>query len=130
MFRPGAFALVSHVGFPPIPVIPLTPTCGHSRLCGNFMRMDVCEEKVLLSPDRCGRVAIVRRPDGLLCLYQHWHWTSESQQALGAGPVVDRRWTTVYDPVLYDDVDPLPGVYGTIEDAEREARRLIREHGS
>lgn len=37
----------------------------------------------------------------------------------------DRRWTADHDPALYDDVEPLPGIYGTIEDAEREARRLL-----
>jgi hypothetical protein len=87
--------------------------------------MDIREEKVLLSPDGLGRVAIVRRSDGLFCLYQHWRWTIEAQQALGVEPVQDHRWTTEYDPALYLDVEPLPGIYGTVSEAETEARRLL-----
>jgi len=45
--------------------------------------------------------------------------------------VEDRRWTTAYDPALYDDeVEPLPGIYGTVQDAEREARYLLGLEGS
>lgn len=86
--------------------------------------MEVQEEKVLLSPDRYGRVAIVRRADGLFCLYKHWRWSPETQRSLGVGLVDDRRWTTAYDATLYEDVEPLPGIYGTVEDAEREARNV------
>ncbi len=91
--------------------------------------MDVREEKVLLSPDLYGRVAIVARADGLFCLYQHWRWPPETQRAFRAEPVEDRRWTEDYDPRLYDGVDPLPGIYGTVEDAEGEARRLLGLEG-
>lgn len=87
--------------------------------------MEVREEKVLLSADRYERVAIARRADGLFCLYQHWHLSPETQRSLGVDPVEDRRWTADRDPTLYDNVEPLPGIYSTIEDAEREARRLI-----
>lgn len=87
--------------------------------------MGICEEKVLLSADRYGRVAIVKRADGLYCLYRHGHWTPGTQSSFGIEPVEDRRWTTAYDPRLYDEVDPLPGIYGTVEDAEAEARRLL-----
>ena len=87
--------------------------------------MDVQEERVLLSPDGYGRVAIVRRMDGLFCLYRHWRWTPETQRAFGVQQVEDRRWTTDYDPCLYDGVDPLPGIYGTVAEAKREAERLL-----
>jgi hypothetical protein len=87
--------------------------------------MDIQEEKVLLSADGYGRVAIVRRSDGLFCLYQHWHWTPETQRSLSVGPVEDRRWTTNYNPALYEDMPPLPGIYGTVDDAQREAERLL-----
>lgn len=80
---------------------------------------------MLLSPDHYGRVAVVARADGLFCLYRHWRWPPETQRSLGVEGVEDCRWTTDYDPRLYDDVDPLPGIYGTIEDAEGEARRLL-----
>jgi hypothetical protein len=87
--------------------------------------MEMQEEKVLLSADRLGRVAIVRRKDGLFCLYGHWHWSVETQRRLGRGQVQDLRWTTQYDPALYDEIDPLPGIYGTMDDAERQARYLL-----
>lgn len=92
--------------------------------------MNVREEKVLLSPDRYGRVAVVARTDGLFCLYEHWYWRPETERSLGVEAVEDRRWTTDYDPRLYDDVDPLPGIYGTVEDAEGEARRLLGLEGT
>jgi hypothetical protein len=87
--------------------------------------MHVNEQKVLLSDDRYGRVSIVRRLDGLFCLYQHWHWTPEAQHALGLEPVADRRWTLEGTAALYDGVEPLAGLYDTLDDAEREARRLL-----
>ncbi len=92
--------------------------------------MDIHEEKVLLSADRYSRIAIVRRPDGLFCLYRHWRWSPETQRAFGIGSVQDRRWTTDYNPALYDHVEPLAGIYGTIEDAEREAVNLLAREPS
>lgn len=87
--------------------------------------MDMHEEKVLLSPDRYGRVAIVRRSDSLFCLYQHWHLTPETQVAFHVELVEDRRWTVDCAPEMYEGLEPLSGLYGTVEDAEREARRLL-----
>jgi hypothetical protein len=87
--------------------------------------MDVHEEKVLLSANGYGRVAIARRRDGLFCLYQHWHWSPEVQQAFGLINVEDRRWTQDGTPEMYEGVEPLSGVYGSVEDAEREGRRLL-----
>lgn len=87
--------------------------------------MDVDEVKVLLSPDRYGRIAIVRRFDGRFCLYQHWHWSPETQAAFHVEPVEDRRWTVDSTPEMYEGVEPLSGLYGTVDDAEREARRLL-----
>lgn len=87
--------------------------------------MNIQEEKGLLSSDGHGRVAIVKRADGMFCLYLHWHWTTETQCSFGIVPVVNRRWTEDYDSHLYDDVEPLPGIYGTVKDAEAEARRLL-----
>lgn len=89
------------------------------------VRMEVREEKVLLSPDRYGRVAIVRRADGHFCLYAHWRWVPETQSSFGVTPIEDRRWTTEHDPRLYTDTHPQPGIYGTVEDAEAEAKRLL-----
>ena len=89
------------------------------------------EEKVLLSEDRLGRVAIVKRNDGHFCLYAHWRWSVEVQRAFRVQNAQDIRWTTDYDPALYYDsthdieVKPEPGIYGSMEEAEREARVLL-----
>jgi hypothetical protein len=91
--------------------------------------MKVREQKVLLSPDGYGRVAIVKRADGLFCLYQHWLWTPDAQRSLGLERVEDRRWSAEYDATLYEGIEPLPGIYGTIDDAEHEARRLLGLNG-
>lgn len=102
------------------------------RTCGvraNHFSMDVDEQKVLLSDDGYGRVAIVRRQDGLFCLYQHWHWTPDAQRSLGIEPVKDRRWVRERARELYDGVEPLSGLYGSAEDAEVEGRRLLGLNG-
>ncbi len=82
------------------------------------------ERKVLITPDGLGRIAIVRRPDGMFCLYEHWRWSVEMQKAMRVQPVVDRRWgDDDYDRIaLYEDIDPLPGLFGSVDEAEREAR--------
>lgn len=88
--------------------------------------MGIREEKVLLSADGYGRIAIVRRSDALFVLYEHWRWPPEIQTAFNVAPVENSRWTDAYDPRLYDDdTVPVPGVYGTVEDAEKEAVRLL-----
>jgi len=48
--------------------------------------MNIQEEKVLLSSDGHGRVAIVKRADGVFCLYLHWHWTTETSARLALCP--------------------------------------------
>ena len=90
----------------------------------NGKTSSVDEQKVLITPDGFGRIAIVRRPDGMFCLYEHWRWSADTQAAMRVEPVVDRRWSDGdYDrDALYEDVDPLPGLFGSIEEAEREAR--------
>jgi len=50
---------------------------------------------------------------------------NRNQCSFGIVPVMDRRWTEDYDSRLYDGVDALPGIYGTVKDAEAEARRLL-----
>lgn len=81
------------------------------------------EHKVLITPDGLGRIAIVRRPDKLCCLYEHWLWPAATQAPMRVEPVRDRRWADPYDrAALYEDAEPLPGLFGTIDDAEREAR--------
>ncbi len=83
-----------------------------------------CEQRVLLSPDGFGRIAIVRGSDGFLRLYEHWRWDVESQHAFDVRPVRETRWVDEpYDRAsLYAEAKPLPGLFNDIEDAEREAR--------
>lgn len=82
------------------------------------------ERRVLITPDGLGRIAIVRRPDGMFCLYEHWHWSVDDQIAFGVSPVSDRGWSDQgYDRKrLYSDNEPLPGLFGSVDEAEREAR--------
>jgi hypothetical protein len=93
------------------------------------------EEKVLLSNDGRGRVAIVKRTDGLFCIYAHWRWPLEVQRAFNVEPIQDLRWTTDFDPTLYYDAThqietrPRPGLYDTVEAAEKEARTLLGLNG-
>jgi hypothetical protein len=84
----------------------------------------VDERKVLITSDGLGRIAIVRRSDGMFCLYEHWRWSLDMQKAMNVQPVELRHWNDAeYDrDALYEGIEPLPGLFGTIEDAEREAR--------
>lgn len=88
--------------------------------------MSTEELEVYITPNGLGRVAIVRRPDGLFCIYRHWIF-SKSARALSnmdlGGP---ESWHS--DPIsaaeLYKDAIPLRGLYGTIDDARREIKSL------
>lgn len=107
-------------GFRPIPAISAGLRSAH--LPRQNWLMD--ERKVLITPNGLGRISIVRRPDGMFCLYEHWRWSVEVQKAMKVEPVKDRRWTdTDYNrDALYEDVEPLPGLFASVEEAEREAR--------
>jgi hypothetical protein len=82
------------------------------------------ERKVLITPDGLGRIAIVRRPDGMFCLYEHWRWSIDMQRAMEVEQVEDRRWNNAnYErDALYEDLEPLPGLFGSVEEAVREAQ--------
>lgn len=97
--------------------------------------MAIHEEKVLLSNDRLCRVAIVRRPDGLFCLYSRAYLSIDVQKELGFRDLREMRWTTDYDPAFYEDsfddepASPLRGLYGSVEEAEVEARHILKLDG-
>jgi len=85
------------------------------------------ERRVLISPDGLGRLAIALRSDGFYSLYEHWLWSSEQQKFWNVEPVDPRGWIerNVDPALLYDDrVQPLPGIFQTIEQAEVEARSI------
>lgn len=82
------------------------------------------EQKVLITSDGFGRIAIVRRGDGRFCLYEHWRWTAETQKAMNVQPIVERRWDgDDYDrEAIYEYAEPSSGLFATVDEAEREAR--------
>jgi hypothetical protein len=87
--------------------------------------MDVQEVEAILSADRLGWVAVVSRPDGLFCLYEWWHWDLETQKRMRVEPIAERVWSFEFDQAIYQHKEPLDGIYGTVEDARREGRRLL-----
>jgi len=84
------------------------------------------ELEVYVTPDGLGRAAIVRRADGLICIYVHWIW-AESAQAISNIQVgwLTSWWNDPISPVdLYKDATPESGLYGTIDDARRHIAKL------
>lgn len=104
------------------PFLPFATACAPTFWRGRMAPMD--ERKILISPDGLGRIAIVRRPDGMFCLYEHWRWSVDMQRTMKVEPVENRCWPDAdYDRnALYEGVEPLPGLFGSVEEAEREAR--------
>ena len=90
----------------------------------------------LISEDGLGRVAIVRRTDGLFCLYSRCHLSFETQKALGLEDPREIRWTTDFDIHFYagdadqGPVPPLPGIFDSLESAEKEALQILRLNDS
>jgi hypothetical protein len=82
------------------------------------------ERKVLITLNGLGRIAIVLRSDGMICLYEHWRWSLDMQRAMSLEPDTERRWADAdYDRIaLYEDVEPLHGLFASVEEAEREVR--------
>ncbi len=94
------------------------------------------EEKVFISADGLGRVAIVKRPDEHFCLYSWRHWSIEAQQAMGFHARTEFFWTEEFDGSLYYDAahdietSPVSGIFGCLKDAEIEAHRILNGNGS
>lgn len=80
--------------------------------------MPVDELEVYVSRDGLGRAVIVRRSDGLFCIYVHARWSG--------------TWMEDDDPVRlrYDDpnpeeiAEPETGLYGTLEDARKQIQYM------
>jgi hypothetical protein len=88
--------------------------------------VDTNEVEVYVTLNGRGRAAIVRRPDGFLCIYKWWKLT---QDFLPERFVPSQYPTWTDDPtppaVLYDEyTEPLIGIHGTVDDARRELRSL------
>jgi hypothetical protein len=90
------------------------------------------EVEVHFSRDGLGRISIVRRSDGLLCLYKHWKASDELHHLLIGSDEGVPRWPEDKTPldVLYEDVSPEVGLYGELEDARREIFSLFNRYDS
>jgi len=79
------------------------------------------EQEVLITPDGLGRAAIVKGPDGRLCIYVHWIWDEETKVTFNVAPVDRTTWICDQTPLdkLYEDLEPESGIYGTMDDARR-----------
>ena len=88
--------------------------------------MNTQELEVYITPDGLGRAAIVRRPDGLLCIYVHWIWSDGAMESTGLQRQGPSSWHNDKSTPseLYADVRPEPGLYGTLDDARRQIRSL------
>lgn len=94
-------------------------------LLGNWAGIN--EVEVYVTPNGLGRAAIVRRDDGLLCIYRHWIIEESIRKALNLVGEWRTSWLTdqITAPSdLYHDTNPEPGLYGTVEDARRQVKGL------
>jgi hypothetical protein len=85
--------------------------------------MSIDEIEVYVTPDGLGRVAIVRRPDGLYCIYTHWKFPP-GYIRVRADSRVSQSWIDDATPLseLYRDKEPMRSIFGTVEDARRHIR--------
>lgn len=89
--------------------------------------MNVEEVEIYVTPDGLGRAAIVRRTDGLLCIYKHWIIEDSARKALNLVGEWRTSWLTnekTSPSALYDGVSPEPGLYGSLEDARLQVKSL------
>jgi len=86
------------------------------------------EVEVWLSADGLGRAAIARRDDSLLCIYVHWKLAPDvlANGGFKTPPGYATTWADDNTPLaaLYEDIEPKPGIYGTVDDARREIQKL------
>jgi len=91
--------------------------------------MAIDEVEVYVTPDGWARAAIVRRSDGLYCMYVH----RKLPPGAGIGhltvrpdPRVSQSWMDDTTPLseLYRDKEPTSSIFGTLDDARRHIRGL------
>jgi len=87
--------------------------------------MEIDEAEVYVTSDGLGRAAIVRRSDGLFCVYVHLSWPPNYLPEHFA-PSDFVSWLSDRTPVaeLYKDKSPDSGLLGTIDDARRHIHAL------
>jgi hypothetical protein len=81
----------------------------------------IAEMEVYLTSSGLGRAAIVRRLDGLFCIYK-WAKLPAGYMPDVFAPTTSASWRDDRTPLteLYKDKEPLIGIYGTVDDARRE----------
>jgi hypothetical protein len=92
-----------------------------------IISMEIDEVEIYVTADGLGRAAIVRRNDGLLCIYEHWILSEDVRKALGIVGKWRTNWLTEEKTPLsdlYEGVDPQTGIYGTLDDARRQLKSL------
>jgi hypothetical protein len=89
----------------------------------NAMHID--EIEVYVTSDGLGRAAIVRRTDGLYCIYMHWRFPPEYIR-VRTDSHASTSWMDDATPLseLYRDQEPTRSIFGTVEDARRNIRSL------
>ena len=98
-----------------------------SSLWGDRVVID--EVEVHISENGHGRAAIAKRPDGLFCIYVHWKWPVNALRQLNwrVGDDYAEEWQIDETPLdlLYQDHEPRPGIYGTLDDARSDVRNIF-----
>lgn len=93
------------------------------------------EVEVYVTPDGFGRAGLVRRADGLFCIYVKWKVPNDGRYdgLLVFPPDYLGSWFDDHTPpsILYTgssdqepDQEPERGIYGRLDDARREMRAL------
>ena len=98
-----------------------------SSVWGDSVEID--EVEVHVSEDGHNRAAIARRADGLFCIYAHCKLPRAALTGLRlvpGGNLAD-TWRDDHTPLefLYRDCNPRDGIYGTLDDARSEVRRIL-----
>jgi hypothetical protein len=78
--------------------------------------MTIDEVEVYVTRNGLARAAIVRRSDGLFCIYYHGRWSGSWLE--DDNPALLRY----NDPNPEENAEPAAGVYGTVEDAPHQIR--------
>jgi hypothetical protein len=101
------------------------PMLVSTSLWGEPVSFDVVE--VHVSENAMSRAAILKRTDGLFCVLMHYKLDDERHRLITCDMSSSETWLTDNTPPeqLYQDLEPEPGFYGTIDDARRAAAVLL-----
>jgi hypothetical protein len=84
------------------------------------------EIEIYVTPDGLGRAAIVQMRNELFAIVLHWIWNPEVAAKAGIKSGGRTSWFNDKTPLrdLYEDIEPEPGSYITIDDARRKIHAL------